>query len=147
MEWNGTDSTVSIVVLGRYPFIGHQYAQSVKVIDTLFSGVIGSNYHPVAFIKHIGAHHCLLLILVVNLLGVVAPFVIGIISMGLPLVITLGGNLVQIVQLVVYHDIVAVPLIGQAAATMEPAIPTAAASGAMSSKTLSSTTTAMQKKT
>ena len=41
----------------RYPFIGHQYAQSVKVIDTLFSGVIGSNYHPVAFIKHIGAHH------------------------------------------------------------------------------------------
>ena len=104
---------ISVVVLGRYPFIGHQYAQSVKVIDTLFSGVIGPNYHPVAFIKHIGAHHRLLLILVVNLLGVVAPFVIGIISMGLPLVITLGGNLVQIVQLVVYHDIVAVPLIGQ----------------------------------
>ena len=35
----------------------------------------------------------------------------------------------------------------KAMATMEPAIPTAAASGAMSSKTLSSTTTAMPKKT
>ena len=29
------------------------------------------------------------------------------------IILTPGGNLVQIVQLVVYHDIVAVPLIGQ----------------------------------
>ena len=50
-----------------------------------------------------------------NLGQVVAPFIVGVIGVGFPVVIGFGSNLVQIIQLVVDDNIVVVPFIGQVA--------------------------------
>ncbi|MBR5317698.1 MAG: hypothetical protein IKU39_07375 [Lachnospiraceae bacterium] len=53
-----------------------------------------------------------------NLGQVVAPFIVGVIGVGFPVVIGFGSNLVQIIQFVVDDDIVVIPFIGQVAQTV-----------------------------
>ena len=83
------------------------------MIDTLFPNIIGPLHHPVAFIIIIRACCQRFFVLVVNLPGGIAPFVIAVICPCFPSIIRFCGNLVQIVQLIVHFYIVVIPLIGQ----------------------------------
>ena len=85
------------------------------MIGALFTDVVGALSHAVSLVIDIVADDGVFVVLVVDLLNGVAAFVVAVVCPGLPTIVGLLGDMVQVNELVVDNDVVAVPFIGQIA--------------------------------
>ena len=85
------------------------------MVGALFADVVGALGHAVGLVINVVADDGVFLVLIVDLLNGVAAFVVAVVCPGLPTIVGLLGDLVQVIELVVDNDVVAVPFIGQIA--------------------------------
>ena len=85
------------------------------MVGALLADVVGAFNHAVGFVIDVGSADGVFFVFVVNLLRGVAALVVAVVGPGLPTVVGLLGDLVEVVELVVDDDVVAVPFIGQVA--------------------------------
>ena len=94
---------------------GHQRPQAVIQVLTALAQVVDALHHLIGLVKGVGPGNALLLALGVEFLDQVTPLVVAVSRRGLPAVVAAGGDLVQVVQLIVHCNVVAVGLQRQVA--------------------------------
>ena len=85
------------------------------MVGALLADVVGAFNHAVGFVIDVGSADGVFFVFVVDFLRGVAALVVAVVGPGLPTVVGLLGDLVQLVELVVDDDVVAVPFIGEIA--------------------------------
>ena len=85
------------------------------MVGALLADVVGAFNHAVGFVIDVGSADGVFFVFVVDFLRGVAALVVAVVGPGLPTVVGLLGDLVEVVELVVDDDVVAVPFIGQVA--------------------------------
>ena len=88
------------------------------MVGALLADVVGAFNHAVGFVIDVGSADgvfFVFFVFVVDFLRGVAALVVAVVGPGLPTVVGLLGDLVEVVELVVDDDVVAVPFIGQVA--------------------------------
>ena len=85
------------------------------MVGALLADVVGAFNHAVGFVIDVGSADGVFFVFVVDFLRGVAALVVAVVGPGLPTVVGLLGDLVEVVELVVDDDVVAVPFIGEIA--------------------------------
>lgn len=106
---------VAVGILLNRPGVLHQSAQAVVEVFTALTQFIDALDPLVGLIVGVRCGNALFLILSIELLDQIAPLIVGVSRGGLPAILTAGGNLIQIVELVVHRNVVAVALQRQVA--------------------------------